>query len=111
ESVEIITGHSVISDFKRGTNWLLFKVEATESSKLRLPIYDFPEWKVFIDKKETKFENANDLGQPTFEIMPGEHFIYAKLFNTPIRIFANLVSLLSFILLCWVFFKQWKKRN
>lgn len=102
---KIINGGAKISDYKTGTNWLSFKVESSQSATLRLPIIYFPNWKVFLDNKEQSFDidnnKDNELGQPTFEVLPGSHQIFTKLYNTPIRILANLVSLISLIGLCY----------
>lgn len=99
ETAEVSSGSATISDFKRGTNWLEFKSSSSESATLKLPIIDFPKWKVFVDNKEINFNNENEFGQPTFEISPGDHYIFAKLYNTPVRILSNIVSLVSFIAL------------
>lgn len=109
ETIEVIKGGSQVSNFKRGTDTLSAQVLATSSSTLRLPIFDYPNWKVFVDGKETSFDDKNDLGQPTFDILTGNHKIYAKLFNTPIRIFANLISVLSFMIFILFLFKKWRK--
>lgn len=103
ETIEVKKGSAQISDFKKGTNWLSFSSESTKSAKLRLPIIDFPNWKLFVDGKEITFyiNNSydNDLGQPTFEIASGKHTVFAKLFDTPVRTISNLFSLISFIVL------------
>ena len=109
ETIEVIYGVTTITNFHRGTNWLEAEVSSNDSATLRLPIVDFPTWKVFVDGKETAFDIKNDLGQPTFQTDPGNHKIYVKLFNTPIRTFANLISLVSFLGVLWTAFKLWKK--
>ncbi|MDO8638560.1 MAG: hypothetical protein Q7R43_03215 [Candidatus Daviesbacteria bacterium] len=95
ETVQILDGFAAVTNFKRGTNWLSFNIESSSSAVVRLPIIDFPVWKAYIDQKQISFDIKNDLGQPTFEIPAGKHMIFAKLFDTPIRIFANIVSVLS----------------
>lgn len=112
ENIQVLSGGAKVSDFKRGTNWLRAKVEATASSKLRLPIIDFPNWKVFVDQKQISFDNKNDLGQPTFEAGSGSHEIFAKLYNTPIRVLSNIISAISLlILLFWVGKNLWRGRE
>ena len=109
EEIEVISGYISQKSFTRGTNWLQAEIEATSTATLRLPIFDFPKWRVFIDKNEVKFDNQNDLGQPTFEISVGSHTIYAKLYDTPVRKIANLISLISLSVLGYFLFKKWKK--
>ncbi len=116
ESAQVLKGSAKITNLQSGTNWLSFKSESTESAILRLPIFDFPNWKLFVDGKLTQFDNGsnfkdyksaisvnekNDLGQPTFALAEGKHQIYAKLYNTPLRTIANLISLVSLIALVY----------
>ncbi len=108
ETIEVLKGEAQVSNFKKGTNWLYADVSVSNDATLRLPIIDFPKWKVFVNGKEIKFDNENDLGQPTFGVYSGKHTIFAKLYNTPIRIFANIISLASLIILIMVLFKKWK---
>jgi hypothetical protein len=122
ETLEILSGNATTSDFHRGTNWLSATVEGTTAATIRLPIIDYPTWKVFVDGSQITFDNGgnkptdrtrnpsdkNELGQPTFEVSPGSHTIYAKLYDTPIRIIANLISVFSFGLLLVTIWK-WKK--
>lgn len=109
ETIETVDGSIRVDNFKRGTNWLQAEINSTESATIKLPIFDYPEWKVYVDKKEISFDNQNDLGQPTFKIDGGSHIIFAKLYNTPVRIIANFISLLSIIILFFYIFKKWKK--
>ena len=116
EEIEVISGYINQKSFTRGTNWLRAEIESTGTATLRLPIFDFPKWRVFINKKEIKFNNEqssptdeNDLGQPTFEVAEGTHTIYAKLYDTPVRIISNLISLIALSALVYVLYKKWKK--
>lgn len=109
ESVEILSGTATVNNFKKGTNWLSFTIESSTGAKLKLPVIDFPEWKIFVDEKQIQFDNKNDLGQPTFDISSGKHQIFAKLFDTPIRTMANLISAISFILVIKVLLRLNKK--
>jgi len=123
EEVEILSGFATQKSFTRGTNWLKAEVEATSAATLRLPIFDFPNWKVFIDGKQIAFDNGgnlptdrtrnpndkNELGQPTFEVSAGHHEIYAKLYDTNVRRLSNLISIISVSILGYVLFKKWKK--
>ncbi len=111
ESPEILEGttSAKISDFRVTSNTMNFKIESTEAAKIRMPLIDFPQWKIFIDDKEIQFDNKNDLGQPTFEVSPGNHKVFARLYNTPIRTLANIISVISFGALVFFLHKLWKK--
>ena len=111
ETVVVSSGSATITDFSRGTDSLKFKVESTAGATLMLPVIDFPDWKVFVDKIEVQFSNKNELGQPTFEVSAGRHEVMAKLFNTPLRTAANLISLVSFIALIVVITKIYLRKK
>ncbi|QQG43529.1 MAG: hypothetical protein HYW45_00730 [Candidatus Daviesbacteria bacterium] len=95
ETAEILEGQALVTNFQRGTNWLFFNIESSSSATVRLPVIDFPIWKVFLDQKQISFDNKNDLGQPTFVVPAGKHTVFAKLFDSPIRSLANIISFLS----------------
>ncbi|MBI2599409.1 hypothetical protein HYW43_00630 [Candidatus Daviesbacteria bacterium] len=94
ERYQILTGDSRIYDYKEGTNWITFKTETRSHTIVRLSQYYFPNWKVFVDGKETMVEYKNNsLGLITFILGKGNHEIVARLYDTPIRSAANLITL------------------
>ena len=113
ESPEILEGttSAKISDFKIKSDSMGFNIESTEAAKVRLPLINFPDWRIFIDDKRIQFDDKNDLGQPTFDVPSGNHQVYAKLYNTPIRTTANFISLASFMVLVFIGYKIWKKKS
>jgi len=111
EGIQVLEGEAKITDLRKGSNWLSFSSDSTISAKLRLPIYDYPIWKVSVDTKQVSFDNKNELGQPTFVVDSGQHQIYAKLHNTPIRTISNLLTVFSFALLIWWGRKKWLQKN
>lgn len=110
EDPEILEGKVGVTYLRRGTNWYQFDAKVIESpAKIRLPIYDFPDWKVWIDKKSVEIDHNNFLGLITFNILPGDHHISARLTNTPVRTFSNLLSLISWTALLPMLFRPRSK--
>lgn len=103
---EILEGNPSILEFTEGSNWIKFKVESESQSRVRLSQYYFPNWKVRIDNQEVSVNYDNDLGLITFEIPSGKHSIEARLHDTPVRTFANIVSFLSVFSLLILFKKK-----
>ncbi len=96
EGYEILTGDSKITDFNQGSNWVSFKTETNSYTVIRLHKYYFPEWRIFVDGKETKVEyKDNSMGLMTLILGKGNHTIYSKLYDTPIRLLSNLMTLLG----------------
>jgi hypothetical protein len=91
-------GKGEISDFQKGTDWQEFSAEVvSDQAIIRLALYDFPKWKVWVDGRAISFNHENELGLITFEVPKGKHQIKAQLTNTFIRTLANLVSLVSWV--------------
>ena len=66
------------------------------SAKIELPVFDFPNWEVYINKRRIPHNNANFLRRIQFNLEPGSYKVSGKLADTPIRAISNIVSLLSF---------------
>lgn len=102
---QILTGDSQISNFKEGTNWISFNATTNTHTIIRLSQYYFPNWKIFIDGKETVVEYKNNsLGLMTIILGKGNYEIKAKLYNTQIRSIGNLLTLAGLVTFVILFF-------
>jgi len=99
EFPQVLSGKIEILDFKKGTNWQEFKVKAQEGGKIQLSCYYFPYWTVWVDGDKVRIDYDNFFGLITFEVLPGEHRVKARLLDTPIRKVGNIISLVSFFVL------------
>ncbi len=101
---EILTGNSKVYDFKEGTNWLNFKTETQTHTIIRLSKYYFPDWKILVDGKEIKFDYQNNsLGLMTILLGTGNHFVEARLYDTPIRSISNTITAVAMFLTLVIF--------
>lgn len=96
---QIISGSPQLEIKKQASGFLLLQSRSSESTLIRLNSFDFPGWQVVVDGEKTSFQSDNDLRLITFELQSGEHLIKACFKNTPVRTFANLVSLFSLLYL------------
>jgi hypothetical protein len=93
--VEVMQGKAQINDQKQGTNWAQVKLMvASNTSQIRINIFEFPNWKVFLDGKPVnKFiPEEEKWGRMWVDVPKGEHELFLKLYNTPLRTTCNLVS-------------------
>ncbi|KKQ14675.1 MAG: hypothetical protein US28_C0033G0001, partial [Candidatus Daviesbacteria bacterium GW2011_GWA1_36_8] len=109
---DVVEGDAQILNPKQGTDWAGYELDVTSNkAKVRTNIFMFPNWKVFIDDKETNVfipeEEKN--GRMYIEVPEGRHEVYAKLYNTPIRTISNIISLASWLFLVFVILKYAKK--
>ena len=98
---EIMDGKVEISEPSEGTNWIRFKAKVlSENSKVRINTLDFPDWRIFANGAELKkyIPEEEMFGRFWIDLPMGDHEIYAKLYNTPVRTISNIISLGSFSL-------------
>jgi len=111
---EFITGAGE-GKMKKGTDWALWQGTVFSPGILQISILNFPGWKAWLNKTEQlPISHDQELGRIQVELAEGEHEIYFKLTNTPIRAWGNLISLLSWVMLILVISpmgKKWLKRK
>ncbi len=101
----VVSGEAEVRYFeKRSSSWNFKSVVETES-KLEVPVFDFPGWKVFVNNKEIPHTNDNVLGRIEIALPPGEFSVRGKFSNTPIRTLANTISIFSFSVLILIYAK------
>lgn len=108
EKYEIIWGEANISDFQQGTNWVRFDINASKTTIVRLSQRYFPQWRVFDSGKEIEINPRNELGLITFSLDPGPHKIEVRLYDSPVRTAANLMSLIGVIVFILMIMTQFK---
>ena len=99
---EVMEGKASVTNEQQGTNWAEFKtIVNNPSAVVRINIFDFPNWRAYIDEKEVEISipDSEKWGRMYINIPEGSHEVYLKLFNTPVRTVSNLVSLVSWVLL------------
>jgi hypothetical protein len=93
---------------KSGTDWLFFNLDLKEKATLTLSRLAFPGFTLTDRGLPISFQIEPILGRIRFDLGSGNHQLFLKLRNTPIRSFANYLSLLSWIFLLW---KIWKLKK
>lgn len=107
---QILTGDTKIYDFKEGSDWIDFKTQTITHSIIRLSQYYFPDFRLFVDGKEMAIDYKNNsLGLVTFILGKGNHQISLRLFDTPIRTIANLMTLIGLVISSLLFVLSFNK--
>ncbi len=104
-----IEGKGKIVDYQKGTNWQKGRVNIQEAARIRLPVFYFPGWIVIVDGQKIHFDYDNFLGLPTFDLVEGEHQIFVKLNDTPVRKGANALTVVS--LIAMLSFPVWRRHE
>ena len=92
---EVIVGKGEITNPQEGTDWVKFLTTSNQPLTVRINIFDFPNWKAFVDEKEveTTIPETERWGRMYLTIPEGTHEVYLKLYNTPLRNVSNIISL------------------
>lgn len=81
-----------------------YTVNALDSENIITNIAYFPGWLAFIDGKEIPIRSKS--GRVAMDIPAGSHALLFRFSDTPVRIFSNIISLLSLFLLGYVTIKD-----
>lgn len=107
---DVLDGEGEVLGGSQGTNWLRLKVlVASRDAKIRINIFQFPVWRVFVDGQEVEQStNEDEWGRIHILVPEGEYEVLARLYNTPVRTTGNLISLVSWVAL--VAFPFWRRK-
>ena len=106
---QILVGETEIKNFDKGTNWISFEAKTKNHTIIRLSQYYFPDWKIFIDGEQVPPDYKSDnLGLMTIILGQGDHKVEARLFNTPIRVISNFITVVALLITVILFMSQIK---
>lgn len=91
------SGQANITNFDVHSNSFSFPVNVTQSSSLEIPIFYFPNWKVFSNGQTVPISHNNSVDRITINLASGNYQITGRLENTTLRTVSNLISLA-----CWL---------
>ncbi len=74
-----------------------FKLYSVGENTIEIPVFDFPNWTIYVDGDEFPHNHNNILGKIQINVPVGSHEITGKFKNTPVREISNVFSLLSLI--------------
>lgn len=72
-------------------------INASEPTLVTFNTFNFPGWQLWLDGEEAPIDDTNRLKLITTEVPSGETHLEIKFTNTPVRVLANSVTLLTLI--------------
>lgn len=106
KSVAVVKGNGSVSSITTANpNKIQFMAIIEDTSIIRVNTVYFPGWKVLVNNKEQPISYNNTYGVMDFNLLPGKYQVSATFGETPIRIVADIVSFLSFILILFLGFR------
>lgn len=100
----IISGAAEVHIIKNNFNKKILLINAADNTTIQLNTYNFPGWKLFVNNKIKHIESNNKYQLITFSIPKGKHTVALLFTRTPVRLFAESVTLISLMLALYVFF-------
>ena len=94
----ITAGSATVSGFVNNSNSFRFNIEVEDSAVIHVPVYYFPNWKVKVNGNDHLISFDNYLGRISIELEEGKYEVLGLFKNTPIRTFANIITIFSLIL-------------
>lgn len=95
ENPEILKGYAEASNYNVRSNRFSFNVMVSESSYIQVPIFDFPNWTVYVNGSKITHDNKSSWGRIGFELLPGNYKINGYFQDTWPRTVGNLLTLFS----------------
>jgi hypothetical protein len=88
-----------VTNTQKGSDWSLFTLNLNQSAKVTLAQLAFPDFSVTDNGQKIDYQIEPELGRITLNLNSGNHQIFVKFTNTPIRTISNYISLVG-----WLFF-------
>lgn len=107
----IIVGEASVGEIRNFSNRWEFKADVKVKSKIQVPVFNFPNWEVFVNGKRIKDLNKDDIGRINFILGAGNYNVVGKFTNTPIRLVSNVISLISILIIVYLIYGKNRKAN
>lgn len=92
------SGDASVSNFVNRSNKWEFEIVVNELSEVEVPVFEFPNWQVYANGNKLEHSHTKQ-GNIKFNLDEGDYRISGVFKNTPIRVLANAITILSFICL------------
>lgn len=105
----VLSGDVQIESFIKRSNYWEFNAKSNKPSEIEMPIFDFPNWEVYLDNKKIDHSKTELLKRIKFIVPAGKHEVTGYFKGTPVRTIGNLITLVSLLILFSVTYGKNKK--
>ncbi|MBI2599380.1 glycosyltransferase family 39 protein [Candidatus Daviesbacteria bacterium] len=107
---QVISGKAVIEGFENKSNRWQFQIKVNDQATVEVPTFDFPGWEVRVNNQKIDHSNKNYLGRISISFdKAGDYSAVGRFKNTWIRTISNIISIVSLIVLIWIFYGKREK--
>lgn len=110
KKVELISGKGTIEIISSTNKQLVVKIKDAKKAVIQINTVFWPGWDAKINGEASEIAYTNPKGVMTVKIPDGNHELILSFNETPIRIFGNILSIVSFLLLLFVVKKSLNKK-
>jgi len=111
EKVVTIEGSGQVTDINWGYYQKDFTFQADQDSVIELAHIYYPGWKVFVNGEKKTIDYSNERGLMRVDLPEGKSLVEFKFLRTPLRLFAELLSLASLLTVAFLFTKSFIKKR
>ena len=104
--VDIIRGSSKIEGLFYNSHNIDFNLNSSSESIVSINTIYFPGWSFTLDGKPVLIDYNNPTGLMTLEVPQGRHMVVGKFERTPIRLLADIISLIAFLIITSLILKD-----
>lgn len=111
--VLVLNGSGTIQNINSNSKLINFDADLKKNSVVRINTIYYPGWEVAVDGKIVPIKYNNSFGVMDISLLPGVHKIKANFSETPLRLIADIISIVSIILLAILtgFIPPWFKNT
>lgn len=103
---QIVSGEGEIKELVYNNTEVRFSLDAREDIRVRINTIYWPGWRIFVDNKESDVSYTNSSGVIEFDVAQGTHQVRVIFGETPLRLFADGISVVSLVILIYLSFPR-----
>jgi len=111
EKVEVIEGVGKVRSVFYNSKKITFNIDAKNNTKVRVNTIYYPGWNAITNNQKSNIDYRNEKGVMEIEVSKGENTVELKFSETPLRLFADLFTIFSFIALILISYRILLRRG
>lgn len=100
----VLKGKFKIKEIQNSSHRKIALINTPGGGILRINLFNFQGWKVYLNGKEALIDDKNKLKLITIVLPKGDHKLVTEFEDTPVRTIGNYLSIISLILLAIIIF-------
>lgn len=101
EKIEVLSGQAVIKNVFYNNSKITFEAISQDDAVIRVNTLFWPGWRATVDGEPISINYDNDKGVMDLRLDQGVSKVEINFGETPLRLVANLISIMSFVLLTY----------